>query len=67
LGSITTTPWADGFDGGSGSGFDDDVRVSGNTLKVTDPQSKWKKHEQDAFGNKVVEPNPAGGADFETT
>jgi hypothetical protein len=41
----------------------------GNTLKVMDPQGKWKKHEQDAFGNlvKVVEPNPGGGADFETT
>jgi len=33
------------------------------------PSSRWKKYETDAFGNvtKVIEPNPQGGADHETT
>jgi YD repeat-containing protein len=41
----------------------------GNTVTVTDPAGKWKKYERDAFGNvtKTTEPNPAGGANLETT
>jgi YD repeat-containing protein len=41
----------------------------GNTVTVTDPGGKWRKYESDAFGNvtKTIEPNPAGGANFETT
>ena len=40
----------------------------GNTVKVTDPAGKWKKSEIDAMGNltQVWEPQPAGGADYET-
>jgi YD repeat-containing protein len=41
----------------------------GNTVTVTDPAGKWKTYERDAFGNvtKTTEPNPAGGANLETT
>ena len=41
----------------------------GNRTKVTSPTGKWKWHEMDVAGNllKVTEPNPAGGADLETT
>ncbi len=38
-------------------------------MTVTDPASRLKKYETDAFGNvtKVTEPNPQGGANHETT
>jgi RHS repeat-associated protein len=41
----------------------------GNAVTVTSPASKWRKYESDAFGNvsKTIEPNPAGGANLETT
>ena len=41
----------------------------GNTVKVTDPAGKWKKYAMDAMGNlvKVTEPDPAGGANVEST
>jgi RHS repeat-associated protein len=40
----------------------------GNTVKVTDPDAKWKKYESDSLGRlvKVTEPNPAGGSDLVT-
>jgi YD repeat-containing protein len=40
----------------------------GNTTTVTDPAGKWKKFSADAMGNLtlVTEPNPAGGANFDT-
>ncbi|MCW5983292.1 MAG: hypothetical protein KIT09_34695 [Bryobacteraceae bacterium] len=41
----------------------------GNTATVTDPAGKWKKFTLNAMGElvKATEPNPAGGADWETT
>lgn len=41
---------------------------AGNAVTVTDPAGKWKKYTSDAFGNlvQVTEPNPAGGANYET-
>ncbi|MBL8232135.1 MAG: RHS repeat protein, partial [Bryobacterales bacterium] len=41
----------------------------GSAVTVTDPAGKWKKQETDVFGNvvKTTEPNPAGGANWETT
>ncbi|MFN7173089.1 MAG: RHS repeat domain-containing protein, partial [Fimbriimonadaceae bacterium] len=43
-------------------------QYQGNVTTVTDAAGKWKKFTLNAFGNlvKVTEPNPAGGADFET-
>lgn len=40
-----------------------------NTVKVTDPAGKWKTYETNGLGQlvKVIEPNPAGGANLETT
>jgi RHS Repeat. len=40
----------------------------GRTTKVTDPAGKWKKFTVDVMGHllQVTEPNPGGGADFET-
>jgi RHS repeat-associated protein len=42
---------------------------AGNTVTTTDPAGKWKTFTMDAFGNvtQVVEPNPAGGANYVTT
>jgi len=42
---------------------------AGNTMTVTDPAGKWRTYERDASGNvtKTIEPNPAGGANWETT
>jgi RHS repeat-associated protein len=42
---------------------------AGNSVTTTDPAGKWKTYTMDAFGNvtQVVEPNPAGGANFVTT
>lgn len=42
---------------------------AGNTVTTTDPAGKWKTVETDALGNsvKTTEPNPAGGANLETT
>jgi len=42
---------------------------AGNRVETRDPKNKWKKYENDAFGNlvKVIEPRPGGGADYETT
>ena len=39
-----------------------------NTVTVTDPAGKWKKSVSDVLGNlvSVIEPNPAGGADYVT-
>jgi YD repeat-containing protein len=41
----------------------------GNAVTVTDAAGKWRKYESDAFGSvtKTVEPNPAGGANWETS
>jgi RHS repeat-associated protein len=41
----------------------------GNQTTVTDPAGKWKTTVTDAQGNlrQVIEPNPAGGANFATT
>jgi len=41
----------------------------GNAVTVSSPSNKWKKYESDAFGNvtKTIEPNPEGGANYETT
>jgi len=41
---------------------------AGNTVTVTDPAGRWKKYTSDALGNltQVTEPNPQGGANFET-
>ena len=41
---------------------------AGNAVTITDAAGKWKKQVTDAFGNlvQVVEPNPAGGADWLT-
>lgn len=52
--------------GGSGSSTYEYVK---NTVKVTDPAGKWKKYESNGLGQlvKVIEPNPAGGTDLETT
>ncbi|MFN8575172.1 MAG: hypothetical protein U0132_24170, partial [Gemmatimonadaceae bacterium] len=51
--------------GGSVTGYS----YSGNTVTVTDPAGRWKKHEMDAFGNlvKVTEPRPGGGTPPEYT
>jgi YD repeat-containing protein len=52
--------------GGSGATTYEYVK---NTVKITDAAGKWKKYETDGLGQlvKVFEPNPAGGADLETT
>jgi RHS repeat-associated protein len=41
---------------------------TGNLVKTTDPAQKWKVQQSDALGNliRVIEPNPAGGADLIT-
>ena len=41
---------------------------AGNTVTITDPAGRWKKYTSDAFGNltQVTEPNPQGGANYET-
>ncbi len=43
--------------------------VTNSPPTATDTAGKWRKYESDAFGNvtKTIEPNPAGGANFETT
>jgi RHS repeat-associated protein len=40
-----------------------------NTVKITDAATNWKKYETNALGElvKVIEPDPAQGADLETT
>jgi RHS repeat-associated protein len=52
--------------GGSGATTYEYVK---NTVRITDAAGKWKKYETDGLGQlvKVFEPNPAGGADLETT
>jgi YD repeat-containing protein len=52
----------------NGSGTNTAV-YEGNAVTATDAAGKWKKQEVDAFGNvvKTTEPNPAGGANLETT
>ena len=51
-------------DGASTGGY----AYQGRSTTVTDPAGKWKKFTTDAMGNlvQVTEPNPAGGANFET-
>jgi YD repeat-containing protein len=41
---------------------------AGNTVTITDPAGRWKKYTSDALGNltQVTEPNPQGGAPYET-
>ena len=41
---------------------------TGNLVRVTDAAGKWKIQQTDALGNlvRVIEPNPAGGADWIT-
>ena len=41
----------------------------GNMVKTTDAAGKWKKFTMNALGQltKVIEPNPAGGTDYDTT
>ncbi|MBI5280355.1 MAG: RHS repeat-associated core domain-containing protein [Candidatus Solibacter usitatus] len=41
----------------------------GNTVKVTDPAGKWKKHTMDSLGRllKVTEPRPGGGGATDDT
>jgi len=41
----------------------------GNLVTVTDPGGKWRSMVTDGFGNLVlvIEPNPAGGANFTTS
>ncbi|HEY3444428.1 MAG TPA: RHS repeat-associated core domain-containing protein [Paludibaculum sp.] len=41
----------------------------GNLVTVTDPGGKWRALVTDGFGNLVlvIEPNPAGGANYNTT
>ena len=50
---------------GAGTGT---YTYQGCATTVTDPAGKWKKFTTDAMGNlvQVTEPNPGGGASFET-
>ena len=43
-------------------------RYTGNLVRVTDAAGKWKIQQTDGLGNlvRVIEPNPAGGADLIT-
>ncbi len=52
----------------AGTGFST-YAYTGNVVTKTDPAGRWKKYTMDAMGNlvKVTEPNPAGGADLDST
>ena len=53
---------------GTGSAGTTTYAYAGNKVTVTDPAGRLKRYLQNALGNliQVSEPNPAGGADFET-
>jgi YD repeat-containing protein len=56
-GSVTRTEYLTAYGG-----------YTGNLVKVTDAAGKWKIQQTDAMGQlaRVIEPNPAGGADWIT-
>ncbi|MBY0506126.1 MAG: hypothetical protein K2X03_19575 [Bryobacteraceae bacterium] len=53
---------------GTGSAGTTTYAYAGNKVTVTDPAGRWKRYLQNELGNlvQVTEPNPAGGADYQT-